>query len=92
MNERALACVPLTRHGALEEGMWLDKSKVVPTAFWIGFLALGVVTSLDGPDKHRVLDRAATWSLRTAAASRALLAQTEPQNASVGAKTASTTP
>jgi hypothetical protein len=34
--------------------MSLEKSKIVPTAFWVGFLALGFVTSLGGPAKHRV--------------------------------------
>ncbi len=33
--------------------MSLEKSKIVPTAFWVGFLALGFVTSLGGPAKHR---------------------------------------
>jgi hypothetical protein len=34
--------------------MSLEKSKIVPTAFWVGFLALGFVTSLGGPAKHRI--------------------------------------
>ncbi len=34
--------------------MALEKSKIVPTAFWVGFLALGFVTSLGAPAKHRV--------------------------------------
>ncbi len=33
--------------------MSIEKSKLVPTAFWVGFLALGFVTSLGGPAKHR---------------------------------------
>ncbi len=33
--------------------MSFKKSKLVPTAFWVGFLALGFVTSLGGPAKHR---------------------------------------
>lgn len=35
-----------------EETMSLADSKLVPAAFWVGFLALGFVTSLGGPDKH----------------------------------------
>ena len=38
--------------------MALDKSKFIPTAFWVGFLALGFVTSVGGPNKHRVIDQA----------------------------------
>ncbi|WP_442753367.1 hypothetical protein ACNHKD_10145 [Methylocystis sp. JAN1] len=34
--------------------MSLSNSKIVPAAFWVGFLALGFATSLGGPDKHRV--------------------------------------
>lgn len=34
--------------------MSLDKSKIVPTAFWIGFLALGFATNAGNPGKHRV--------------------------------------
>jgi hypothetical protein len=33
--------------------MSLTNSKIIPTAFWIGFLALGFATSFGGPDKHR---------------------------------------
>ena len=72
--------------------MWLDKSKVVPAAFWIGFLALGFVTSFGGPDKHRVIDQVATWSIRTAAASRTVLAQTESPSASMVTRPITTFP
>lgn len=72
--------------------MWLDKSKILPTLFWIGFVALGVVTSIKGPDKQRVIDIAATWSPITAAAPHSLLAQTQPSKVGVGAKPISTTP
>ncbi len=34
--------------------MRLLDSKFVPAVFWVAFLALGLVTSLDGPDKRRV--------------------------------------
>jgi hypothetical protein len=36
--------------------MPLANSKIVPAAFWIGFLALGFLTSLGGPDKHRPMN------------------------------------
>lgn len=55
--------------------MSLEKSKIVPTAFWVGFLALGFVTSLGGPAKHR-----ADHASRPAATARgpeAVVAQTE---------------
>ncbi|MGE5368071.1 MAG: hypothetical protein ACM3PD_00530 [Chloroflexota bacterium] len=52
--------------------MSLEKSKLVPTAFWVGFLALGFVTSLGGPAKHRVEHAA-----RTASNAEAVLAQSD---------------
>jgi hypothetical protein len=55
--------------------MSLSNSKIVPAAFWVGFLALGFVTSLGGPGKHRV-DHAARPA-NTAAAAQAIVAQTE---------------
>jgi hypothetical protein len=33
--------------------MFLSNSKIIPAAFWVGFLALGFVTSLVSPNKHR---------------------------------------
>ncbi len=57
--------------------MSLDKSKIVPTAFWVGFLALGFVTSVGGPNKHRVVDQAAARPARTAISHDAVVAQTE---------------
>jgi len=39
---------------AREGIMRLLDSKFVPAVFWVAFLALGLVTSLDGPDKRRV--------------------------------------
>lgn len=63
-----------------------DKSKLIPAAFWVGFLALGFVTSVGAPNKHRVIDRAAAGPARTVAAP--VFAQTEPWNASLGAKPA----
>ena len=66
--------------------MWLHKSKLIPSAFWFGFVALGIVTSIKGPDKPRVIDRAAAWSPITVAARSTRIAQTEPSNASVDAK------
>jgi hypothetical protein len=73
-------------NSAPEENMTLEKSKIIPAAFWVGFLALGFVTSVGGPNKHRVIDQAATWSARTVAAPHALLAQAEPPNASINMK------
>jgi hypothetical protein len=32
--------------------MTFTNSKMVPVAFWIGFLALGFATSLGGPDRR----------------------------------------
>ena len=34
--------------------MALSHTKIVPAAFWVGFLALGFATSVGGPNKHRV--------------------------------------
>jgi hypothetical protein len=53
--------------------MALTNSKIVPTAFWIGFLALGFATSFGGPDKHRGERMARSAN---PAASRALAAET----------------
>ncbi len=59
--------------------MALDKSKLIPAAFWVGFLALGFATSLGGPNKHRVIDQAMARPARTAVAP--VVAQTEPATA-----------
>jgi hypothetical protein len=72
--------------------MWLHKSKLIPSAFWVGFVALGIVTSIKGPDKPRVIDRAATWSPITAVAPGTRIAQSEPSNAIVDAKPIRATP
>lgn len=32
--------------------MSFTKSEIIPTAFWVGFLVLGLVTNLGGHDKH----------------------------------------
>lgn len=53
--------------------MSLAQSKVVPAAFWVGFLALGFATSIAGPEKHRVVRVA--QPARIAAPSEALIAQ-----------------
>lgn len=55
-----------------EKNMSLEKSKIVPTAFWVGFLALGFVTSLGGPAKHKGVAAA-----RPAKAVEAVVAQSE---------------
>lgn len=55
--------------------MSLANSKIVPAAFWVGFLALGFVTSLGGPGKHRV-DHAARPA-KTSVEAQAMVAQTE---------------
>jgi hypothetical protein len=62
--------------------MSLEKSKIVPTAFWVGFLALGFVTSLGGPAKHRVVHAA-----RAAQNVEAVVAQSE-KPVRLGAKAA----
>ncbi len=49
--------------------MALEKSKIVPAAFWVGFLALGFVTSLDA--RHRP-----QHGVRGAVARETVLAQT----------------
>ncbi len=36
--------------------MSIEKSKLAPTAFWVGFLALGFAASLGSPAKHRASD------------------------------------
>lgn len=67
--------------------MALDKSKFIPTAFWVGFLALGFVTSVGGPNKHRVIDQAMARPARTAVAP--VVAQTErPEAAALPVKPA----
>lgn len=66
--------------------MALEKSKWIPTAFWVGFLALGFVTSVGGPSKRRVIGQAAAPTARTAATP--MVAQTEPQILGVGEKPA----
>lgn len=66
--------------------MALDKAKLIPTAFWVGFLALGFVTSVGGRNKHRVIDQAAATPARVTITP--MVAQTEPQVVSVGVKPA----
>lgn len=66
--------------------MALDKSKLIPTAFWVGFLALGFVTSVGGPNKHRVVDQAAARPARVTVTP--MVAQTEPQGLGVSMKPA----
>jgi len=56
--------------------MALDKTKLIPTVCWAGFLALGFVTSVGSPGKHRVIDQAMARNTRTAAAP--VVSQTEP--------------
>jgi hypothetical protein len=46
--------------------MAINTSKIVPTAFWIGLLALGFVTNVVGPGKERALLRRAGDASRTA--------------------------
>lgn len=55
--------------------MSLEKSKIVPTAFWVGFLALGFVTSLGGPAKR--VDHASRAAGKSIQAPEAVLAQSE---------------
>jgi hypothetical protein len=66
--------------------MALDKSKIIPTAFWVGFLALGFVTSVGGPNKHRVIDQAVARQVRPVVAADAVVAETEPQSNAIGVK------
>jgi hypothetical protein len=33
--------------------MALSHTKIIPAAFWVGFLALGFATSVASPNKHR---------------------------------------
>lgn len=65
--------------------MSLDKSKIVPTAFWVGFLALGFVTSAGAPVKHRAEHAART--AKTAIAAEALVAETD-KGVRIGARSA----
>lgn len=66
--------------------MSLSNSKIVPAAFWVGFLALGFATSLSGsskltgPSKHRV--EAAARPAKTGVDRQAIIAQTEKPAAS----------
>lgn len=53
-----------------------DKSKLIPVVFWVGFLALGFVTSVGGPNKHRVIDQAMAGNANRRVAP--VVAQTEP--------------
>lgn len=46
--------------------MAINTSKIVPTAFWIGLLALGFVTNVGGPGKDRALLRRAGDAPKTA--------------------------
>ncbi len=55
--------------------MLLAKSKIVPAVFWIGFLALGFVTSFASPDKHCSSNCAARG--KSAIAERAIVSKTE---------------
>jgi hypothetical protein len=68
--------------------MSFDRSKVVPTVFWVGFLALGFVTSVGGPNKHRIIDQAAARPARAAVASDAVVARTESPIVSIGVQPA----
>jgi hypothetical protein len=62
--------------------MALTNSKIIPTAFWIGFLALGFATSFGGPDKHRGVR---VTQPANPAASRALAAETVRKTEADGA-------
>jgi hypothetical protein len=62
--------------------MSLSNSKIIPTAFWIGFLALGFATSFGGPDKHR---GARIAQPANPAASRALAAEAVTKSEADGA-------
>ncbi len=55
--------------------MTLTDSKLAPVAFWLGFLALGFVTSIGGPDKHR---------LPTARVQKVVTTPTHPQDSAAG--------
>ncbi|WP_457797289.1 hypothetical protein [Methylocystis sp. S23] len=55
--------------------MTLANSKIVPAAFWVGFLALGFATSLGAPGKHRV-DQASK-TVKTSLAPKAVVAQSD---------------
>lgn len=68
--------------------MAVDKSKIIPTAFWVGFLALGFVTSVGGPNKHRIIDQAVARQARPPIAPDAVVAQTEAPVAPTGVKPA----
>ncbi len=55
--------------------MSLEKSKIVPTAFWIGFLALGFATNAAAPGKHRI--EHASRASKAVAVSGSVIAQSE---------------
>ena len=48
----------------------MRNSKIVPVAFWVGFVALGVITSLGGPARPRA-------DLAMRAQNASVVAQTE---------------
>jgi hypothetical protein len=50
--------------------MEINTSKIVPTAFWIGLLALGFVTNAAGPEKDRAALRRAVTSAKTTVVER----------------------
>jgi hypothetical protein len=64
-----------------EEIMALSHTKIVPAAFWVGFLALGFATSVGGPNKHRVEHVTGP----KADAAKELVAQTDKRAAAVRA-------
>lgn len=67
--------------------MSLEKSQIVPTAFWVGFLALGFVTSLGSADRHRA--EQSSRPAKVGALHKAYVAQTnEPVAAKIDVKTA----
>jgi hypothetical protein len=43
--------------------MSIANNKLIPAAFWVGFLLLGFATSLGGPDKHRPAHASQTQTL-----------------------------
>ncbi len=66
--------------------MSLANSKIVPAAVWVGFLALGFVTSLGGPNKSQTH---VLRPVKAPAAIEAVVAQTErPAAATKGVRAA----
>lgn len=66
--------------------MALTHSQIVPTAFWVGFLVLGLITSSSGPEKRHSAQ--ATRSVKAAKSSTAPIGAVAAETTALDARDA----